>query len=1094
MIEQKYIDMILDRIDIEDVVADYVGEGGLKKKGTRMWACCPFHHEKTPSFCVEPAKNTWHCYGSCQDGGNVIGFLMKAENLPFPLAVKKLLRDHLHIDLKEQDMQSTPEEEERERKRQSMYIFNDHLQKWFYEQLHSETPDAKAAMSYMRHRWDKDFCEEMGIGYAPDSWNALVEWAKETGHDLDVLQEMKVVMKSEKGNLYSFYRNRLMIPIRDRYHRITGFTARTLDDKEDRKYMNSAESEIYSKDHSVFGIDAASRKARQEEKLYLVEGGPDVMKLQSLGILNTVASLGGAWTKHQFELLRRFNATLCFIPDSDNDKPEGKRPGELNVFKNGTLAMQEGFTVSVREIPNETGKKMDPDSFVKNVAIFNAMKEEEFIAWFTRKQWSDDFTTEERLEFMGKVCDLIVCIQDDTTQSAYLTQLSNEYGHKHEWMGAYKGAKRRRLEAISKNNRVNGDIDMLHQFGFIEKHKCYYGTNKDGGEVQWSNFRLKPLFHIKDEIRPVRLFEIDNDDPDEKKEIIELDMEVFTSAKNLRKKLLGLGNYTWLAGENELISLQRYLAKVTETAQELKQLGWNKKGFYCFCNGAQEDGVWHPVDEMGIVRLKAGKFYLPAMSQIYRESTELFVNERKFRHLTYSKIPLREYFQKIVDVFGDNGKVGLCFFLATLFRDIVKGKARFFPILNIFGPKGSGKTELAHTLMSFFIIDNDPPNLETGTMAALSDLVGSVSNALVHVDEYKNGVLFQKIEWLKDLWGGVGRTRMNMDKDKKREQARVDSGVILTGQEMPTADIALFTRLIYLTVDKQHHNQEERKRFSELEHDRSMGATHITLEILRHREKFEASFGKAWEKAAIDVEFKLQDKALTDRVERNWLVPLAAYLSLQGAIDIPFSYDDLLDVCVAGMLRQDNTCESADELAGFWNIISSAQQQGQLMYGQDYIIKVKDKLRSSISKEVVEFLKPKPILMIRKNIMLATYRQLGRRMDERILPSESILHYLQISSEFLGTSKQPERFKKFNANGQPMQEQVMDGDKVVGWKTVYNQDRPLCFDYDMISTKYGIILDSFSGEQPEAEDKKPEPKQGNIPFEAAEEDNGDAPF
>lgn len=591
MIEQKYIDMILDRVDIEDVVSRYVG-GELKRKGTRLWACCPFHDEKTPSFCVQPAKNTWHCFGSCGEGGNVIGFIMKAENLPFPLAVKKILKDELHIDLKESDIQASPEEEARQKKKETMFIYNDYLCRYFEEQIQMKTPEAKAAKSYMQHRWDKDYCKEMRIGFAPDSWDDLVNWCSKKSLDLDILSEMGVVRRSEKtGNLYSFYRNRLMIPIRDRYSRITGWTARTLDDKEDRKYMNSSESDIYKKDQSVFGIDTAAKKARQEEKLYLVEGGPDVMKLQSLGILNTVASLGGAWTKNQFELLRRFNATLCFIPDSDIPKGNEKLgAGFKNVIKNGTMAIQCGFTVSVREIPNDTGKKMDPDSYITDQVKFSTLNEEEFLVWYARKEWDDEATTEDRLALINKICDLIVLIKDETTQTAYISKLIGTYQHKAEWNLALKAAKRRRLEELSRTNRTNGDIDMLRQFGFIEKHHCYYGTNKDGAEIQWSNFTLKPLFHIKDDIRPVRLFEIDNDDADDRKEIIELDMEVFTSAKSLRKKLLGIGNYTWLAGEEALIQLQRYLAKVTETAVEIKQLGWQKQGFYCFCNGAQEDG------------------------------------------------------------------------------------------------------------------------------------------------------------------------------------------------------------------------------------------------------------------------------------------------------------------------------------------------------------------------------------------------------------------------------------------------------------------------------------------------------------------------
>ena len=144
---------------------------------------------------------------------------------------------------------------------------------------------------------------------------------------------------------------------------------------------------------------------------------------------------------------------------------------------------------------------------------------------------------------------------------------------------------------------------MLRSFGFTVQHGCYYGCDKHGDEVQLSNFTLRPLYHIKDDIQPVRLFEINNTDPSTPPEIIELDMEAITSAKTFRKKLLGIGNYTWLAGEEALIQLQRYLAQVTETAVEIKQLGWQKQGFYCFCNGAYEDGEWHEVDGYGIVRL-----------------------------------------------------------------------------------------------------------------------------------------------------------------------------------------------------------------------------------------------------------------------------------------------------------------------------------------------------------------------------------------------------------------------------------------------------------------------------------------------------------
>ena len=1083
MIEQKYIDEVLDKVDLTEVAEDYGIT--LKLKGHRAWACCPFHNEDTASFCIDTVKNLWYCYG-CGKGGNVINFVMEKDGLTFPLAVKKLLKEKLDHDLTDEEMKSTPEEEEKHKRRESMRIINDRLATFFVEQLQKDTDDARMAKAYMLNRWNEKYCQEQRIGYAPKDWHSIVEFAMKTGLSLDLMQEMGILKLSEKTHsLYCVYRNRIMIPIRDRYNHIEGFTARALDEDADCKYLNSADSELYHKSHSIFGIDSAICLAKKQGKLFLVEGAPDVMKLLSLDIHNTIASLGGSWTESQFQKLKDFrlqDCTLCFIPDSDIPK-DGTTLGAgfLNVIRNGALAMQQGFTVSVKEIPNdltvEHPKKIDPDEFFCDKSDLNRLEEREFLLWAFEKKFDKNGTTEEKQKVIDEACNLLLCIKDDTVLERYITQLAKIDGNKTIWRQAFNAAKMRQQKRLSEKNKEGG-IDMLRSFGFTVRNGCYYGFNKNGDEVQWSNFTLKPLFHIKDDIRPIRLFEIYN--TDSQKEIIELDMEVFTSAKSLRKKLLGIGNYTWLAGEEPLIQLQRYLAKVTETAVEIKQLGWQQQGFYCFCNGAFEDNVWHPVDHMGIVRLKGGNFYLPAMSQIYKDSRELYVNERKFCHLNHSDISLHDYFAKIIGVFGDNAIIGLCFYIATLFRDIIKPQIRCFPLLNIFGPKGSGKTELAETLMTFFATDNEPLNVETATIPAISDSAASVSNALVHFDEFKNGIDIKKIEMLKDYWGGYGRCKMNMDKDKKREQARVDCGIILTGQEMPTIDIALFTRLIFLTCEKQHHSQEECEGFADLLHYRQMGATHITLQILSLREQFKANFASAMKKAEADVRSRLGKQKPADRIKNNWTVLLSVFLSLDGLLDFPFQYEHLLELCVSGIIRQDKLCAKTDELSRLWDIISSAHQKGIFVYEQNYVIRVKSRIKVTKDKgrEELTFDPPRRILMVRKDSMLNTYRQLGKQMDEKLLPSESILHYLQNTPEYFGRAVSPERFKSFNSNGQPIQELVTDNgnSKLV---TKYQQDRPLCFDYTMVSENYGISLESFIGEQ---EEDKPEVQQQDLPF------------
>ena len=1101
MIDKKYIDMILDRVDCAKVVGDYVT---LKMKGHRAWACCPFHKEDTPSFCVDTAKNLWFCHGSCHEGGNVITFIMKKENLPFNLAVKKLLKDQLNINISDSDMQSTPEEEELHKKKESMRVINDRLSTFFFEELYRDTPEAKAAQGYLKQRgWSEEYCKDMRIGYAPNDSKRVLEFVEKQGLSVEIMQEMGILKLSEKTNaLYCTYWNRIMIPIRDRYHNIEGFTARTMDEtKDSRKYMNSSESEIYKKSLSIFGIDYAMQEARRQEKLFLVEGGPDVMKLQSVGINNTIASLGGAWTKGQFQMLRDYRlhgCTLCFIPDSDVPKGGAKLgAGFENVIKNGALAMQCGFTVSVREIPNdleaEHPHKVDPDEFFTKATDMASLTEKEFLLWYMEKKFDPDSTTEEKQKLIADIADLLIHIKNEEVLEVYITKLAVIDGTKGLWRQALNSAKRRQQERLSDANKKDG-IDMLRQFGFMEKHNCYYGYDKDAKEVQWSNFTLKPLFHIKDDLRPVRLFEIDNDEYDKKAEVIEMDMDTFTSSKSMRKKLLGTGNYIWMASDEQLISLQRYLAKVTETAVEIKQLGWQKDGFYAFSNGALEKGEWHEIDKMGIVRLEAGIYYLPALSELYRDSKELYVNERKFRLTNYSKVSLNEYFGRIASVFGDNAKVALAFYVTSLFADIIRSHGIKIPILNLFGQPGSGKTELASSLMSFFQQDYEAPNIES-TIASLADHIASVSNALVHIDEYKNSIDEKKSQLLKDLWNGVGRMRMNMDKDKKREQSRVDSALVLTGQEMPTVDFALFTRLIYLSCDKHTFTEDDHKRFDELMKLRMMGATHITVEILKHRERFEASIGTAWKKAETDLKYNLRnDQLAVDRLRTNWSVVLAAYLATSECIDWPFSYDDLLAICTEGCRKQNALCATVDEVAGFWSSVSAAVQMGLLVDDQDYKVKYLKELKVTKAEDPIEFFKPKPILMIRKDIFLTRYRQMAQQQGEKVLPKESMEKYLENTHEFIGIGAMPERFKKYGANGVP--EQIIETDEtgnIVSRKTKWQQNRPMCFDYEVVSAKYNIMIGGFTAEQPAPAEEKKKESQGDL-FRNNDTDDSDVPI
>ena len=1059
MIDERIIEQILDRADIVDVIGGYVE---LKKKGANYAACCPLHKEKTPSFMVNPARGTWHCFG-CGKGGNVIGFLMDHDTLTFPEAVRALGKRY-GIEVEETKL--TPEQEQQRMKRDSMYVINQRCAEHFRANLLD--PANKEAAEYVKSRWGERYAEEIGIGYAPDSWDDLLKFAQASGLSIELMTEMGLLKEREKGGLYDFYRGRAMIPIRDRFRRITSFTARDMTGKSDMdgeekvaKYLNSIESDIYHKKDSIFGIDLAIRQAAKESKFYLVEGGPDVMQLQRIRVNNTIAPLGGDWTLGQLEQLKKYATKVCFLPDADppkTDKGEKLGAGTRNVMRNGLLAMKAGFGVTVKEIPlGEAQSKNDPDSYCTSIQKFQELEEVDFIPWYAKYLFADINTTEDRSNAINTICDMVAMVKDEVKESMYMKQLQEFYPDKNLWTKALNRAKKleKAKQVINESKKI--DRDLYQKYGFYEEYDAYFALAGDSGKaVQWSNFTMMPMFHIKDSLLPKRLYKIRNQNKQE--EIIEMKQEDLVSLSKFKIKVEGIGNFIWLATEKELTKLKMFLYEQTETAIEVTQLGWQRQGFFAFGNGAF-DTEWHAADEYGIVRLKDGNFYLPGCSTIYRDDVKLFQFERKFIHTTYNNVSLREYSDKLVQVFGDNAKVGICFLLASLFRDIIVGQTKSFPILNLFGPKGSGKSELGHSLMSFFIIKNTPPNIQNATIAALGDAVAQCANALVHIDEYKNSIDLDKREFLKGLWDGTGRSRMNMDRDKKREITSVDCGVILSGQEMPTIDIALFSRLIYLTFTKTEFSTAEKQAFDQCKAMRDLGLSHLTLQLLRHRSKMETDFSANYRQCMNDLNDRLKGETIEDRIQRNWVIPLAAFRTLEAVLDVPFTYRELLDICVAGIIRQNRECKSNNELANFWNVVSYLQQDGEIFLESDFRIDYLDRLKTNKVKDLV-FQRPKPILRMRTDRIFMLYKKFSKQVGDSALPTESLSFYLENSKEYLGVQNSV-RFKNILKGVEVTKEYEAGGQKVYRKTSMTKQ--ALCFDYSELMANYGINLNVDTG-------------------------------
>ena len=1017
MISQDTIDRILDAADIVQIIEDFIP---LKKRGVNLIACCPFHSEKTPSFTIFPKTGTFKCFG-CGEQGNAVGFLMKHENMSYPQALKWVARKY-NIDIQEENL--TPIQEQEFREKEAMWIANDYLAKEYAKVL--LLPQYKVARDYAYKRWGERFCTQMGIGFCPRD-SKIVEDSYITDEIAEALH-----LRNKAG--FDFFGGRITIPIKDRQQHVIGFTSRVLDESKP-KYMNSSDSLIYNKSKSIFGIDTAWREAAKTERFYLVEGAPDCMRLQCIGVYNSVATLGTAWTEAHFNILKRAASHLCFLPDADPPK-EGEQfgPGINAVIKSGELAMRLGFSVSVKQIP-VSDVKQDPDTFCTSLAIFQAIEEHDFILWLADLLFSDEMITENRSKSVNRIADLLARINDETKVDIYISRLL-KYSQKSVWKKSIERFRREHRENEAKE-KAEKEEGLLKRYGFNVDRNKYYSIG-DKGYYEWSNFTMEPLFHIKDSISPKRIYILRNTFGIE--ELVEMKQEDLVSISKFKQKVEGLGNFVWCASEKELTKLKSYLYEKTETAVQITQLGWQKDGFFAFGNGIY-----------GIVRIKdKGNYYLPAHSKIYFNDSKLFQFERRFVHQDLSSITLSKFSEQIFKVFGNNGKVGFCFYLATLFRDIVTRESRSFPILNLFGPKGSGKSELGHTLMSFFVADNVPPNIQNSTLPALNETVAAVANALVHIDEFKNDIDINKREFLKGLWDGTGRTRMNMDLDKKKETTAVDSGIILSGQEMATADIALFSRLIFLSFPKSDFSAEEKEAYQILKKVRTTGMTHLTLQILSYRNKVDTSFKEVYKATLQDVVEKLKDNPIEDRILLNWIGPLAVFRLLEQYIDVSISYKEMKKITIDGIKNQNSECRQNSELASFWNMVQYLVSEGEIIDGGDYKIEYVRNFKSSICTQ--QWLESRPVLLIQKTRVFMLYKKYGKAVGDTLLPEGSLKYYLENSKAYLG-----EKTARYDVYHKGILQYVKNEKKVGG--SLIKQTtthRSYCFDYSKIVESFDV--------------------------------------
>ncbi|MBC8519718.1 MAG: DNA primase [Gammaproteobacteria bacterium] len=347
-IPSTFIDELLSRIDIIDVIDTRVP---LVKKGREFQACCPFHHEKTPSFTVSPTKQFYHCFG-CGAHGTAVGFLMEYENMPFPEAIE---------DLASQAGLEVPREDDGEKPRENLTpLFNlmERAGEWYRKQL-KDHPQADKAIQYLKQRGlSGEIAASYGLGFAPDGWSNIHD-ALTDDHDKITTQQMTrtgLLIEKDKGGHYDRFRNRIIFPIHDSRGRIIGFGGRVLGD-EKPKYLNSPESPLFHKGQELYGLYQARKNVRNLKHILVVEGYMDVVALAQFGIHYSVATLGTATTTDHLNQLFRTVTQVLFCFDGDRAGRDAAR----KAMNTAIPLMRDGREIHFMFLPDGE----DPDSLVR---------------------------------------------------------------------------------------------------------------------------------------------------------------------------------------------------------------------------------------------------------------------------------------------------------------------------------------------------------------------------------------------------------------------------------------------------------------------------------------------------------------------------------------------------------------------------------------------------------------------------------------------------------------------------------------------------------------------------------------------------------
>ena len=419
MIDRATVERIKEAANIVDVVSEFVT---LRKSGANYKGLCPFHNEKTPSFYVSPARGTCHCFG-CGKGGSPITFIMEHEQMTYPEALRWLANKY-HIEIHEREL--TNQEREEQSQRESMFIVNEWAASYFEDLLHHPADGNDIGMQYFRSRgFRDDIILKFRLGYDLPNRLVLAPTALQKGYKEEFLVKTGICYKNEHGELIDRYAGRVTFPWIGVNGKVVGFTARVLDSRTkgvNQKYVNSPDSDLFHKDHELYGIYQAKKAIAREDRVYMVEGQADVIALHQCGIENVVANSGTALSLHQIHMLHRFSSNITLIYDGD-------AAGIHAALRGTDMLLSEGMNLNVLLLPGG----QDPDEFARShtATDFRQYIEEhqvDFIQFKTNLMLKNERDPKKRAEAINSIVQSISVVPNQILRDTYIHDCAQRIG------------------------------------------------------------------------------------------------------------------------------------------------------------------------------------------------------------------------------------------------------------------------------------------------------------------------------------------------------------------------------------------------------------------------------------------------------------------------------------------------------------------------------------------------------------------------------------------------------------------------------------------------------------------------------------------